>query len=369
MKFTTTCKNLLSPLLRTNNVIEQRQPSRILSNVLLTAKDGILSITGTDMEIELVVHLELTIDSPGETTVSAQKFVDICRSLPLEDELHFTQEHDKITIQSGESLFILGTLPTITYPKTDPITEGVKIRTPQGCIKDLIELTQFAIARQDVRYWLNGLLLEISDSNISSIATDGHRLALAKLNIQTGVKGDSLRIIVPRKAVRELARMLITGNEEIELCIGSNALQVNFSNTIFTTKLIDGRYPEYKGLFHDLSQYNKEVSLEKEKLRKVLSRVSILCTETHKSIKMIFDKGLLRVNTWNMEQEEAKDEMSINYIGEYFEIGFNVSYLLDIIGVMPSKEIKMHLIDANSSCLITPVGKGDCRYVVMPVRF
>nr|VFK14124.1 MAG: DNA polymerase-3 subunit beta [Candidatus Kentron sp. LPFa]VFK29833.1 MAG: DNA polymerase-3 subunit beta [Candidatus Kentron sp. LPFa] len=371
MKFTITREKLLDPLLRINSIIEQRQSSPILSNVLLAAKDGILSITGTDMEMELVINVESMMDSPGETTVSARKFVDICRSLPSGEELYFTQEQDKdkITIRSGGSRFILGALPAITYPNIDPVVEGVRIRTRQEYIKNLIELTQFAIAFQDVRYWLNGLLLEISDKNISSIATDGHRLALAELRIQTEVKGDPLRIIIPRKAVRELAKMLGSGEEEIKLCIGSNILQLEFLESKFTTKLIDGQYPEYKGIFPDLSRYNKEICLEKEKLRQVLTRVAILCTDSHRSIKMVFDKNLLRVSTWNMEQEEAKDELAIDYMGEYLEIGFNVTYLLDIIGVIPSMEVKMYLMDANSSCLITPVGREDCRYVVMPVRF
>nr|VFJ88109.1 MAG: DNA polymerase III, beta subunit [Candidatus Kentron sp. LFY] len=371
MKFIIAPEKLREPLSRANGIIEQRQTSPILSNVLLVAKNDILSVTGTDMEMELVTSVESTIDEFGETTVSGRKFLDICQSLLLEEELEFIQEQGKerATIRSGKSRFVLGTLPAITYPNTDPIMEGIRIKTQQGNIKNLIELTQFAIAHQDVRYWLNGLLLEISEENISAIATDGHRLALAEFSVRTGVEDDILRIIVPRKAIRELARMLENGDEEMELCIGNNALQVEFLNTRFTTKLIDGRYPEYKGVLPDLSRCNKEASLEKEKLKQILTRSAILCSEGHRSVKMVFDNNLLHVSTWNQEQEEAEDELEIDYSGEHFEIGFNVTYLLDAIGVIPSEEIRIYLMSADSSCLITPVGRENCRYVVMPVRF
>nr|VFK36723.1 MAG: DNA polymerase-3 subunit beta [Candidatus Kentron sp. SD]VFK40294.1 MAG: DNA polymerase-3 subunit beta [Candidatus Kentron sp. SD] len=371
MKFTITREKLLEPLLRANAIIEQRQTSPILSNILLAAKDGFLSITGADMEMELVSKVESTIHEPGETTVSVRKFVDICRTLSPGEEIEFTQGQDgeKATVRFGKSYFALVTLPAVEYPKTDPIAEGVRIRTRQGHLKDLIELTQFAIAFQDVRYWLNGLLLEISEQGVFAIATDGHRLALAELGIQTEVKGEPLRIIVPRKAVRELARMLGSGDEEMELSIGSNALRMKFLDTVFTTKLIDGQYPEYKGVLPDLSRCNKEACLEKEKLQQMLNRSAILCGDSHRTVKMIFDKNLLRLSTWNVEQEEAEHELAIDYSGEYLEIGFNITYLLDIIGVIPSKEIKIHLMDVDSSCMITPMEREDCRYVVMPVRF
>jgi len=371
MKFTISREKFLEPLQRANGIIEQRQTSRVLSNVLLVAKNDTLSVTGSDMEMELVTNVGIVIDEPGEITLSARKLVDICRTLPPGGELEFTwkQDEEKAVVQSGRSRFVLGTLPAATYPSADSLMGGVRIKTRQGDIKDLIELTQFAIAHQDVRYWLNGLLLEISPENVSAVATDGHRLALAELDIQTKVEDGILRAIVPRKAVKELARMLENGEEEMELCVGSNALQVDFSNTRFTTKLIDGRYPEYKGVLPDLSQCNKEVCLEKDKLQQMLARSAILCSESHRSVKMVFDKDLLRVSTWNTEQEEAEDELTIDYNGEYLEIGFNVTYLLDAIGVIPSKEIKMYLMDVNSSCLITPVGREDCRYVVMPMRF
>nr|VFJ65260.1 MAG: DNA polymerase III, beta subunit [Candidatus Kentron sp. FW] len=371
MKFTITCEKLLKSLQRVNNIIEQRQTSHILSNVLLVAKNDTLSITGTDVEMELVTSIESNIDSSGETTVSVRKIVDICRALPPEGEISFTKEREeeKAIIRSGKSRFVLGTLPAVTYPSADLLTEGIRIKVRQGDIKDLIELTQFAIAHQDVRYWLNGLLLEISERNISAVATDGHRLALAELGTQTGVKDDLPQVIVPRKAVRELARMLGTEGEEMELCIGSNALQVEFLNTRFTTKLIDGRYPEYKGVLPDLSKCNKEACLEKDKLQQILVRSAILCSESHRSVKMMFGKDLLRVSTWNMEQEEAEDEIDIDYSGEYLEIGFNVTYLLDAIAVIPSNRIKMYLMGVDSSCMITPVDREDCRYVVMPVRF
>nr|VFK23623.1 MAG: DNA polymerase III, beta subunit [Candidatus Kentron sp. MB]VFK27977.1 MAG: DNA polymerase III, beta subunit [Candidatus Kentron sp. MB]VFK74492.1 MAG: DNA polymerase III, beta subunit [Candidatus Kentron sp. MB] len=371
MRFIISREKFLDPLSRANSIIEQRQTFGILSNVLLKGEDNVLSITGSDMEMELVTNMELAINEPGETTVSVRKLVDICRTLPSGGELEFTrkQGEERVLIRSGKSRFILSTLPAATYPNTDSPREGVRIKVPQQDMKDLIELTQFAIAHQDVRYWLNGLLLEISEEKISAVATDGHRLALAESTIQTEVGSNVLQAIVPRKAVRELARMLKNEEEEIELYIGSNALQAEFPNSRFTTKLIDGRYPEYKRVFPDLSLCDKEICLEKDKLQQMLTRCAILCGDSHRSVKMVFDKDLLRVSTSNMEQEESEDELDISYGGECLEIGFNVTYLLDVIGIIPSQEIKMYLTGTDSSCLITPVGREDCRYVVMPVRF
>nr|VFJ50958.1 MAG: DNA polymerase-3 subunit beta [Candidatus Kentron sp. FM]VFJ51025.1 MAG: DNA polymerase-3 subunit beta [Candidatus Kentron sp. FM]VFK08807.1 MAG: DNA polymerase-3 subunit beta [Candidatus Kentron sp. FM] len=368
MKFTTTREALLEPLARTYSVIESRRTLPILSNVLLATKNNVLSMTGTDMEMELITSVELIDSKPGETTISARKFSEICRALPTEAKISFTQEEGKAIIRSGNSRFVLSTLPVAEYPNSGTLTEGVRITEEQGNIRELIELTQFAMANQDVRYWLNGLLLEISKENIRAVATDGHRLALAELDADAGIDGDILQVIVPRKGVVELSRMLGTGKNEIELCVGSNALQVEFLNTRFTTKLIDGRYPDYSGVLPTLPQCNKEMLVEKELLRQTLIRSAVLCSDGYRSVKMVFDEGLLRISTRNMEQEEADDEISIDYIGEPLEIRFNVTYLLEAVEAIPTKEIRMYFKDVSGSCLIKPVGREDCQYVVMPMK-
>ncbi|MBT8420063.1 MAG: DNA polymerase III subunit beta [Gammaproteobacteria bacterium] len=369
MKFTIIRETLLEPLSRIHNIIENRRTLPILSNVLLVTRDNTLSMTGTDMEMELITNVELIDSSPGETTVSARKIFDICRALPAGAEISFVQEKGKAIVRAGNSRFLLGTLPAAEYPNSSILTEGTRIVGKQGSIKELIELTQFAIANQDVRYWLNGLLLEISKKSIRVVATDGHRLALAELDLEVdGIDEDILQLIVPRKGVGELAKMLGTGEDKIELCIGSNALQIEFLDTRFTTKLIDGRYPDYNGVLPNLSQCNKEALIEKELLRQTLIRSAILCGEGHRAVRMLFNKNSLQINTRNMEREEADDEIYIDYVGEPLEIGFNITYLLEAIGAIPTKEIRLHFKDVSGSCLIKPVGKENCQYVVMPMK-
>lgn len=372
MKFITTRETLLEPLSRIHGVTEDRRTLPLLSNTLLAVEEGgTLSMTGTDMEMELVFNLKLMEGESGETTVSARKFYDICRTLPVGAQISFAQESGRAIIRSASSRFVLGTLPADEYPQSGILTEEIKVFAKQGSIRELIELTQFAIANQDVRYWLNGLLLEISKESVRAVSTDGHRLAWAELNLDTdmdGVDGDLLRIIVPRKGIVELARMLSTMEDDVELCIGNNVLQTVFSNVRFTTKLIDGQYPDYSSVLPKPSQCGKEVLLEKEELKQILIRSAILCGEGYRSVRMSFDKNLLRASTLNMEREEAEDEIPIEYTGEPLEARFNVNYLLEAIGSVPTKKVYMCFNDLNGSCLIMPDGREDCRYVVMPMK-
>lgn len=367
MKFSTTREALLEPLLRIYGVIENRRTLPILSNVLLSIKDNILSMIGTDMEMELITNLELIDSEDGDITVSARKFSDICRTLPPQAEISFVQEEKKAIIQSGNSRFVLGTLPAEEYPNSSTFVDGIHLSAKQGRIREIIELTQFAMANQDVRYWLNGLLLEISKGKLRVVATDGHRLALAELEVETNIE-DVFQVIVPRKAIIELGKMLSAEEKEIKFCFSSKILQAEFLNTKINAKLIDGRYPDYNGVLPNLSQCDKSVLVERESLRKTLIRAAILCGEGYRVVRMFFDKNLLRISTRNMEREEAQDEIDIDYEGDPFEIGFNATYLLEVIGSIPTTEVRMYFKNVRDTCLVKPVGRDDCQYVVMPVK-
>ena len=368
MKFTVDRDDLLKPLQTVQGVVERRQTLPILSNLLLTLQDGQLSITGTDMEVELVVNTELAESADGEITVPARKFVDICRALPESAKIDFKLDNDRVSIRSGRSRFNLATLPSADYPSTDTIADATRLTIGQAELKRLLDLTQFAMAHQDVRYYLNGLLLEISTHGLRAIATDGHRLAMADSNIDTGLGDETRQIIVPRKAVLELSRLLSADEGELELELGANAIRVGVDGTQLTSKLIDGRFPDYDRVIPDLDKCDKIISMDREVLRQSLARASILSNEKYRAIRLSLDKGVLKILANNPDQEEAEDELELDYDGELLEIGFNVSYLLDALAVLPSQVAQIHLTDASSSCLIRGEGREDCQYVVMPMR-
>ena len=369
MKFTVERDELLKPLQVVQGVVERRQTLPILSNLLLSLKDGSLSITGTDMEVELVVTAEQLSDSTdGEITVPARKFLDICRSLPDSASIGFQLDQDRVVIRSGRSRFNLATLPAADYPSTEAIADAAVLTIGQPALKTLFDLTQFAMAHQDVRYYLNGLLLEFGKDNVRAIATDGHRLALAEASVETGLGDEGRQIIVPRKAVIELSRLLSADEGEIELQIGANAIRVSVGNTRMTSKLIDGRFPDYDRVIPVLDDCDKVITVEREVLRRSLARASILSNEKYRAIRLSLDKGVLRILANNPDQEEAEDELEIDYDGDILEIGFNVSYLLDALAVLPSETARVFLTDASSSCLIRGDDREDCQYVVMPMR-
>ena len=368
MKFIVERDALLKPLQTVQGVVERRQTLPILSNLLLTLQDQKLSVTGTDMEVELVAHTDVEDSTDGEITVPARKFLDICRALPSASKIEFTLSDERVTIRSGRSRFNLATLSAADYPSTDAIADATVLKVEQSALKTLFDLTQFAMAHQDVRYYLNGLLLEIGKDTLRAIATDGHRLAMAECQLLSGFSAEPRQIIVPRKAVLELSRLLSNDEEALELEIGPNAVRARLSQTQLTTKLIDGRFPDYDRVIPDLEQCDKIISLDREVLRQSLARASILSNEKYRAIRLSLDKGVLRILANNPDQEEAEDELEIEYDGEAMEIGFNVSYLLDALAVLPTDVAKVFLTDASSSCLIRGPDRDDCQYVVMPMR-
>ena len=366
MKFTMHRENLLKPLQAVQGVVERRQTLPILANFLLTIDGGQLSVTATDMELELVASTELPDAEAGEVTVPARKLVDICRSLPADAEIRLEVDGARALVRSGRSRFTLTTLPAVDYPSSDSLTGELRVTVKEGQLRRLLELTHFAMAHQDVRYYLNGLLLDIGEGLLRAVATDGHRLAIAEIPVQTG---DAARqVIVPRKGISELLRLLGNGDEEVIIEVGSNAIQIALPEVRLTSKLIDGKFPDYRRVVPKGEDSDKTVVVDRELVRQALARAAILSNDKYRAVRLCLEPNVLRVVANNLEQEEAEDEVEVAYEGEGLEIGFNVSYLIDALTALPSEEAEIHLGDSSSSCLITPKGEGDCQYVVMPMR-
>ena len=369
MKFNIDRETLLKPLLIVRGVIEQRQTLPVLSNVLVTVRDGALAFTATDSEVELEARVPIGDWDAGEITVPARKFIDICQALPSGAKVDFSLDGEgKAHIRSGRSRFTLATIPAGDFPTTDELAEESGFVIAQSELKRLIDLTQFAMARQDVRYYLNGLLFEITPEQIRAVATDGHRLAVARVDAATGVE-EPRSIIVPRKGVLELARLLTTEDVELKLRVGTNAVEMRIDDVRFSSKLIDGKFPDYGRVIPDVEQCDKRLSMDRESLRQSLIRTSVLSSDKHRTVRLTLGPDVLKVAANNPEQETAEDELvEIEYTGEGIEIGFNVSYLVDALATLPGERADVFLTDSSSSCLIQPSGRSDCQFVVMPMR-
>ena len=368
MQFIVKRDTLLQPLQTVQGVVERRQTSPVLANVLLTCGEGLLSVSATDMELQLVASTVLDEAQPGSTTVPARKLIDICRSLPAGADIKLSLERERVLLRSGRSRFVLNTLPAEDFPvfETPPVEASMSL--PQGELKRLIDLTHFAMAQQDVRYYLNGLLLEFAESRLRAVATDGHRLAIADLDIERAGMSAPRSVILPRKGVMELSRTLSAGEESIDVVIAANQVQINLPNLVFVSKLIEGKFPDYDRVVPLVEACDKQVTVDRESLRQSLVRASILSNEKYRTIRLNLQESVLRVLANNPDQEEAEDEVEVGYSGEPLEIGFNVSYLIDALSVLPTESARLHLSDADSSCLITPDVGEACQYVVMPMR-
>lgn len=365
MKFRITREALLKPLQVVSGVVEKRQTLPILSNVLISIEADRLTMTGTDLEVELTASTSLQGAEEGEVTLPARKFMDICKSLPEEAELDISIDEQKALIRSGKSRFSLATLPANDFPATEKVTGAREYTVSQAILKHLIEQTHFCMANQDVRYYLNGLLLELRQNALRAVATDGHRLALSEAECDI-VPGDINQIILPRKGVMELSRLLGDSDDGCQIELNSNFIRLNLGDIVFTSKLIDGRFPDYDRVIPKGG--DKIVTANREVLRQGLLRASILSNEKYRGIRMNFADNTLRATVNNPEQEEAQEELDVSYSGEEIEIGFNVSYLVDALNAIKQGEVTLTLIDANSSCLVQGVGDDSSRYVVMPMR-
>ena len=368
MYFTSDRETLLKPLLIVRGVVEQRQTHPVLSNILIAIRDGVLTLTATDTEVELEARATVEDWEGGEITVPARKFIDLCQALPARAKVEFRlDDAGKALVRSGRSRYTLATIDASDFPTTDDIAQEAQFVVAQEELKRLLDLTQYAMARQDVRYYLNGMLLEVSAQQIRTVATDGHRLAVAQLDVATGVD-ESKSIIIPRKGVLELARLLSDEGDELNIRIGSNAVQMLIDDIRFSSKLIDGKFPDYGRVIPDAGQCDKRVSIDRESFRQCLVRTSVLSSDKHRTVRMDLDSGMLTVATNNPEQETAEDKVDVEYTGEKLEIGFNVTYLIEALSALPSEKVDVFLKDSTSSCLIQPHGNASCQFVVMPMR-
>lgn len=365
MKFQVERGNLLNGLQAVIGVVERRQTMPILSNLLLNADNDQLKLTGTDLELELVTQVSAAVSQPGATTLPARKLLDICRGLPDNANIEFELQEQRIRVSSGRSRFMLATLPATEFPFLDEIAEGRQITLKQNTLKRLFDRTHFAMAHQDVRYYLNGLLLVLRGDKVRAVATDGHRLALSDANIETGVDSE-LQIIVPRKAVTELQRLLHASDTTISITLTSNHLQVQLPDIRFTSKLIDGRFPDYERVIP--AEGDKKVHGDREQVRQALARTSILSNEKFKGVRLTLDEDRLRLQAQNPDHEEAEDEIEVEYNDGPIEIGFNVNYLMDALSVIETEQFSLELTGPDSSGLIRALGDDNSQYVVMPMR-
>jgi DNA polymerase-3 subunit beta len=366
MKFSATREQILGPLQAVIGVVERKQTMPVLANVLLAAKGNRLSVTGTDLEVELVAAGEVNVAQPGEITVPGRKLLEIAKSLPAESTVTVTVDGDKVKISAGRSRFTLSSLAATEFPVVESINPTLTLTLPQAELGRLIAKTHFSMAQQDVRYYLNGTLLETDGKTLRTVATDGHRLAIAETQLSAEAKGaQTQQVIVPRKGVLELQRIL-GGSGEVEIAIGSNHIRLQIGDIRFTSKLIDGKFPEYGRVIP--ANPGKIIVVDRESMRAALQRTAILSNEKYRGVRVSLAKNSVKLQAHNPEQEEAQDEVEIDYPGEELEIGFNVTYLLDALSAVDTETVEIGLTDANSSCLIRAPGTTASRYVVMPMR-
>ncbi len=371
MKFSTSRSTLLKPIQAVMGVVERRQTMPILANVLLLVRGQELSVTATDLEVELVARVELDkVDSGGEVTVPGRKLLDICRALPEGAMVQVQLDGDRLVIKSGRSRFVLGTLPAAEFPVVESVEAVQSLQLSQGELRTLLEKTHFAMAQQDVRYYLNGLLLETGRKLVRAVATDGHRLALCELPIAAAAKGENSgkgthQVIIPRKGVQELQRLL-GGDEPVVLTIGTNHVSATIGDVRFSSKLIDGRFPDYERVIPKPA--GNVLTAGRDVLRQALQRAAILSNEKYRGVRLELSEGSLRIQANNPDQEEASDELEVEYKGQPLEIGFNVNYLLDALAAVEGEQVEVGFVDASSSCLLSAPGTSVARYVVMPMR-
>ena len=365
MKFSVDRESLLKPIQQVSGVVERRQALPILQNLLLEIKKGRLLITGTDLEIELKTNVEVSVEEEGLVTVPARKLLDICKEIPEKAEINFSLDRNRLELRSGRFRSTLSTLPAEDFPTFDDSEANLIVEADAKEFKLLLDKTSFAMAHQDVRFFLNGMLIESGQNFLRAVATDGHRLALSNIQ-QDGLNEKEVQVIVPRKAVLELQRLLpeLAGGVKIEF--SQSNLKVLSENYTFATKLVDGKFPDYQRVIP--KEGSKIVMAERDELRQALNRTSILSNEKFRGIRLNLTNAQLELSANNPEQEEAEESVSVNYEGAELQIGFNVSYLQDVLSVIDNDKVKITLHDPNSSAILEDPEADQFLYVVMPMK-
>lgn len=365
MRFTIQREALLRCLQHVVGVVERRQTLPVLANLLVAVSDDGIALTGTDLEVEMVARTGASELAPGETTIPARKLFDICRALPDGCQIRFELKGDRVSLSAGRSRFALAALPASEFPLIENVELVERVRISEASLKGLIERTAFAMAQQDVRFYLNGLLFDLREQSLRCVATDGHRLALAEARLESAV-AEARQVIVPRKGVLELQGLFEGGEDEIELEFARNHLRVRRGDVMFTSKLIDGRFPDYEAVIP--LGADRQVLVERDALRQALQRAAILSNEKYRGVKLEVSPDRLRVVAHNPEQEEAMEDVEAQTGVDELAVGFNVNYLLDALGALASDSVLLCLRDGQSSCLLRQPDGDDTRHVIMPLR-
>ncbi len=358
-------ETLLKPLTSVTSIVEKRHTLPILSNLLLEAKQNKIHLTATDLEMQISLSIESATTGDFSTTISAKKLLDICRSLPESSEINMATNDSRITLKAGKSRFNLQTLPAADYPvmtKTQGVSTMVTIGQRQ--LKELLKQVEFAMAQQDIRYYLNGLLFEVIANRLNIVGTDGHRLSFTSTQLKQNY--DKQDVILPRKTVIELIKLLDDSDEDVQIELASNQVNFSFSHFKLISKVIDGKFPDYNRVIP--TGHQNSFTTDRVGVLLAMQRASILSNEKYRGIRMVLSNNNLKLISTNSDQEEAEEELEINYSGDCLDIGFNVTYLIDVLNNTSSEQATFSFADANSSCLITVPNNTDYKYVVMPMR-
>lgn len=363
---------LLKPLQSVIGIVERRHTLPILSNVLIEKAGGLLSYIATDLEIQITATTAADETHPDfAMTVSAKKLQDICRALPDGAQISLETEDSRVQLKAAKSRFNLQTLPSSDFPKlSTPTGPTSHIRLSQKTLRHLFNQVQYAMAQQDIRYYLNGLLLVLDRGTLRVVATDGHRLSYASADLNpvadaVPVEGTQ-EVILPRKTVIELVKLLGDNDEDVSIEIGSNQVRFAFSNIVLVSKIVEGKFPDYTKVIP--VDYKNHLEIQRVLLLQALQRASILSNEKFRGVRLVMTQNSLRILCNNSEQEEAQEELEVAYGGEPLDIGFNVTYLLDVLTNVADEAVTLSFGDANSSGLVTVPGNECFKYVVMPMR-
>lgn len=356
---------LLKPLSSVTSIVEKRHTLPILSNLLLETKANKIQLTATDLEMQISLSVETATGGEISTTISAKKLLDICRSLPDNAEINIATNESRVTLKAGKSRFNLQTLPAADYPVMSKTQgESTLVTIAQRQFKELLKQVEFAMAQQDIRYYLNGLLFEVSANRFNIVGTDGHRLSFTSTELKQNY--EKQEVILPRKTVIELIKLLDDSEEDVQIEISSAQVNFSFGNIKLISKVIDGKFPDYNRVIP--SGHQNMFSIDRLGVLLAMQRASILSNEKYRGIRMVIDNNNLKLISTNSDQEEAEEELEIAYNGAALDIGFNVTYLIDVLNNASSDQVTFSFADANSSCLITVPNNTHYKYVVMPMR-
>lgn len=360
-------ETLLKGLQSVTGIVERKHTLPILSNVLLEGRDSRFSFLATDLEIQIRAETgPVQVERDFQTTCSGRKLQDILRALPEGAQVSLEQDDSRLTVKAGRSRFTLQTLPAEDFPRFSAGDGSERtLSLSQKQLKEAIQLVQFAMAQADIRYYLNGMLLVLGQGELRVVATDGHRLSFCR-RVLDGAEGEPEEVIVPRKTVLELQRLLGESEEPVELTLGKNQIRFRFGNIVMDSKVVDGKFPDYTKVIP--SAYRNRLRIDRVTLLQALQRAAILSNEKVRGVRLVLTKDSLKVMSSNAEQEEAQEELEIEYAGDALDVGFNVSYLLDVLNNVHAKEVEWALGDAASSALVTVPDDAGFQYVVMPMR-